>query len=317
MNVSKLFRTLLARCYSMGIVEAGGGGGAAADVAELDDPDGGAAAAATAAEGDAAPAEGSGDPEDENEVVVSIGDEQPSSEEEEESRAPSWVRDLRKSNREKDRKLREQEAEIARLKGGGSAPAAAVVVGEEPTLESCDWDGERYGRELKAWYDRKNAAAAEDAKKSEAEQAAKASWQAKLDAYGKSKVEMKVRDFDDAEALAADVLNVTQQGVVINGADNPALVIYALGKNPKKAKELAAISDPVKFAFAIAKLETQLKVTQRKAAPTPERVVRSSVPGAAVVDNQLDRLRAEAEKTGDYTKVHAYKQQQRKAVARA
>ena len=47
--------------------------------------------------------------------------------------------------------------------------------------------------------------------------------------------------------------------------------MYALGKNPKKAKELGEITDPVKFAFAVAKLETQLTVTSRKQVPPPEK----------------------------------------------
>lgn len=243
-----------------------------------------------------------------DELVVTIGEESPTSEEDE-NRAPDWVRELRKSNREKDRRIRDLEQ---KLSTPAAAPQAAVVVGEKPTLEGCDWDAARFETELNEWHQRKLAASAEDEKKQKAEQAAKAAWQATLDAYGKAKTELKVRDFEDAEAQAADVLNVTQQGVILNGAENPALVIYALGKNPKKAKELASIADPVKFAFAVAKLETQLKVTPRsKSAPVPERVVRSGVPGAAAVNNQLERLRAEAEKTGDYTKVHQYKQQQR------
>jgi hypothetical protein len=72
-----------------------------------------------------------------------------------ESRAPEWVRELRKSNREKDRKLREQEAEITRLKGTGNQPAA-VVVGEEADpgglqLRRCEFET----RDWKAWNQRK------------------------------------------------------------------------------------------------------------------------------------------------------------------
>jgi hypothetical protein len=96
---------------------------------------------------------------------------------------------------------------------------------------------------------------------------------------------------------------------VLQGADNPALVIYALGKNPKKAAELAKIEDPVKFAFAVAKLEKELKVTNRKAAPAPERMVSSTGRVSGAVDSTLERLRAEAEKTGNYTKVLQYKRQ--------
>jgi len=133
-----------------------------------------------------------------------------------------------------------------------------------------------------------------------------------LDSYGKDKSELKVKDFDDAEDVTQQALDVTQQGIVLQGADNPALVVYALGKNPKKAAELGSIKDPVKFAFAVAKLEKDLKVTPRKAVPPPEKTVSGNarVSGGAI-DSSLDRLRIEAEKTGDYTKVIRYKAQQR------
>jgi len=81
-----------------------------------------------------------------------------------------------------------------------------------------------------------------------------------------------------------------------------------LGKNPKKLEELSKITDPVDFAFKVAKLESQLKVTDRKA-PKPEKRVSSNKSGgiSGNSDKTLDRLRDEAAKSGDYTKVTAYK----------
>ena len=249
--------------------------------------------------------------EAQDEVVVTIGEESPTSEEEE-SRAPEWVRELRKANREKDRRLRELEQENATLKGTGSKPAA-VQVGEKPTLEGCNYDAAKFETELEAWHERKREADDQQAQAQAAQKKQQEQWQAKLEGYGKAKAALKVKDFEDAEAIAKDSLSVIQQGIVLQGCDNPAVLVYALGKNPAKAKELAAITDPVKFAFAVAKLETQLKVTPRKSAPPPERTVRSSVAGAAAVDNVLEKLRAEAEKTGDLSKVVAYRAQQKQA----
>lgn len=248
--------------------------------------------------------EGEGDEASGDEVVVSIGEESPPSEEVE--RAPEWVRELRKSNREKDRRIRELEEKV---KAPASAAPQAVVLGAKPTLEGCDYDTEKFEQDLESWHQRKRAADEEERKKSDAQAAGQRAWQATLDTYGKLKGELKVRDYEEVEAVATDTFNVTQQGVILSGAENPAVVIYALGKNPKKAKELASIADPVKFAFAIAKLETQLKVTPRKAAPLPESTVRGSAPVAT--SQTLERLRAEADKTGDRTKVAAYMRQQR------
>lgn len=241
-------------------------------------------------------------------VVVTIGEESPTSEEDE-SRAPEWVRELRKTNREKDRRIREQEQELQRLRTAGQP--AVIEVGAKPTLETCDYDEAKFETELTAWHQRKQDAAAKEREGEAKREAGQKAWQATLDTYGKLKSELKVKDYEEVEALAQDTFNVTQQGVILSGAENPAVVIYALGKNPKKAKELASIADPVKFAFAVAKLETQLKVTPRKAAPPPESTVRGSAPIAGTVDSTLARLRADAEKTGDLTKLTAYKAQLR------
>lgn len=250
---------------------------------------------------------------DESDVVVTIGDEPAPAEEEETARAPEWVRELRKNHRELQRKNRELEEKLSAT--SGNAEPKHVQLSKKPTLEDFDYDAEKFEQALEGWYDQKRQADEQAARVKSEQEAQQKAWQARLDHYGKAKSDLKVKDFDDAEAVAQETLSVTQQGILLQGSDNPALLVYALGKNPKKAKELAAMNDPVKFAFAVAKLETQLKVTQRKAAPPPEKTVRGTAPVSGSVDSNLDRLRAEAEKTGDYSKVVAYKQQQRRKAA--
>ena len=163
-------------------------------------------------------------------------------------------------------------------------------IGKKPTLEDFDYDAEKFEASLAQWFERKRQVDEQAAKVQADIEKQQQEWQAKLEGYGKAKAELKVRDYDDAESLVQESFNVTQQGVILQGADNPALLVYALGKNPKKAKELASISDPVKFAFAIAKLETQLKVTNRKAAPPPEKTVQGTGRVSGTVDSTLDRL---------------------------
>lgn len=242
----------------------------------------------------------------EDEVVVQIGEEPPPPEEQ--TRAPDWVRELRKSHRELQRRNRELEE-----KAKATEVAPAPQVGKKPTLEDMDYDAERYEAALSSWYDHKRRADEAEAKAREAAAAQDRAWQGKLDAYGKAKADLKVRDYEDAEVVAQETFSVTQQGVMLQGAENPALVIYALGKNPTKAKELASITDPVKFAFAVAKLEAQLKVTPRKAPPAPERTVRGTAPVSGSVDSTLERLRDEAARTGDMSKVMAYRRQKARA----
>lgn len=250
--------------------------------------------------------------EDDGDVLVMIDGEAPDPEvDEEEARAPEWVRDLRKQYREEKKRAKELEQKLERLEQGTQAKPEPL--GAKPTLEAADYDTERYEQELAAWYEKKRQAderqQAQQAQQVEAQKA----WESKLEGYHSAKSDLKVKDYDLAEDVVQDTLSVMQQGMIVQGADNPALVVYALGKNPKKAKEIASIQDPVKFAFAVAKLETNLKVTKRKAQAKPEKKISGTGRPSGSVDNTLERLRAEAERTGDYSKVFSYKKQKRSA----
>jgi hypothetical protein len=240
---------------------------------------------------------------EEDEDVITIGDA-PAPEDESRS-APEWVKELRKSHRELQRENRELKE---RVKGADVAVKAPEVT-KKPTLEDVEYDPERFEVAITEWYESKRKADEYKQELEAAQNKQQLEWQAKLNSYGEAKAKLKVKDFEDAEDSIKEAMNVTQQGVILQGAKNPALVIYALGKNPTKAKELASISDPIKFAFAIADLERDLKVTNRKAAPPPEKVVSGTGKISGGSDSVLERLRAEADKTGDLTKVIAYKRQ--------
>jgi hypothetical protein len=241
-----------------------------------------------------------------DEVVVSIGDDQPP----EEKPAPRWVKELRKSQRELQRENRELKS---RIESSARTETKPVQLGPKPTLDSCDYDSERFEDELASWFDRKRESDQQELNARAVHEAQEREWGEKLRSYQKAKADLRVRDYEDAEESLQQVLNVTQQGVLLEGADNPALLVYALGKNPSKAKELAAITSPVKFAFAVAKLEKELKVSSRaNKAPPPEKVVTGSGRISGSVDSELERLRAHAEKTGDISAVLRYKRQRKK-----
>lgn len=246
--------------------------------------------------------------EDEGVVVTIAGETPPQEDEEETDRAPEWVRDLRKQYREEKRRNRELEEKLASMGGGSQSD---IQLPEKPSLEKADYDTDRYEQELAAWYEQKRKYDEAEAAKQAEQQAVEQEWKQKLEGYQSAKSDLKVRDFEDAEDTVQETLSVTQQGMILQGAENPALLVYALGKNPKKAKELASIQDPVKFAFAVAKLETNLKVTKRKASSKPEKALSGTARPSGSVDSTLERLRAEAERTGDYSKVFAYKRQKR------
>jgi len=252
-------------------------------------------------EGETPPAE-----EVESEIVVSIGNEEPPPEPDASQEAPAWVKDLRKQNREQQKRIRELERSMQAPAAQGETNTAPP---KKPTLADVDYDTGAYEAKLDDWYKAKAAYDQQANERQRKQDEVKGAWEAKISGYNTAKAELKARDFDDAEAVIADVLSVTQQGIILDGAEKPALLIYALGKNPKKAAELAAITNPVAFAAAIGRLEASLKVTQRKPSAAPEQIPSGNARKTGAVDNTLERLREEAGKTGDFTKVMAYKRQ--------
>lgn len=251
---------------------------------------------------------GGDEEEDDGEVVVTVGDEEPP-EDDTHAEAPEWVKNLRKSQRELQKENRDLKLQLEQNQQTETKP---VELGPKPTLKDFNYDDTAYESELSAWYEKKRQADQEKAVKEQAAEAEKEAWNKKLGHYNESKQKLKVQHYEDAEAVVMDTLSGTQQGIIIQGADNPALLIYAIGMNPARAAELAEITDPVTFAFTVSKLEKDLKVKNRKAPPPPEKAVSGTGPKSGTVDSTLERLRAEAEKTGDYTKVTRYKREKRK-----
>jgi len=250
-------------------------------------------------------------------IVVSIGDEQINAKpeepsEEEVKKAAPWIRNLRTNYEDKAKKVRNLEEELRETKRklNELAPKKELELGPEPTLEDpdIDFDTEKFKKKMVAYMKQEQEV---NVKKAEVEQNARKEqekWAAKLASYQKAREEIKVDDFENAESAVSDLLNQTQRGIIIHGAKDPALVVYALGKSPAKAKEIAAINDPIEFAFAIARLEAQVKV-EKKPVVSPERRVTGNAGLSSVTDNTLERLREEASKTSDYSKVNAYKKQ--------
>ena len=246
--------------------------------------------------------------EEETEVEITIGDDEPEPEATE--KAPSWVADLRKRNRELAKELREARAAHAQ-------PAAKeeATLGPQPAMgdKDIDYDADKFAAKLLDWNERKRKI--DDAKRDRetAEQSHKDAWQKTLSQYETEKKALKVTGYEDAEALVQETLNVVQQGIIIQGADNRAQIVYALGRNPKRLQEMAKISDPVKFAIEVGKVSALMKVTTRKPATTPESGVRGGSPGVTSTSTRMDGLFKKAQATGDYTEWRKAQRAQREA----
>lgn len=243
-------------------------------------------------------------PEDDS-LTVEIGEE-PAEE-------PEHITELRRRYREQQKRLKELESQ--------TVTATVDALPPKPTLEDCDYDTPAFEKKLEDWYEKKREHDAREAEAKTLAEKAEQRWQMKLAAYDEGKDKLGAKDYDEAEATVSEILSVpfpgiaaedVRLGIIKQGAKDPATLVYALGKNPVKAKELAAIEDPVEFAFALGELSGKMKIVKGKA-PPPEGKLSASAPGVAgAVDDALERLRNEAARTGDYSKVTAYKRQHRK-----
>lgn len=247
-----------------------------------------------------------GDSQD-GEIVITIAGETPP-QDEDEQHAPKWAKELRKSYRQ----LQKEHHALKKQVAAPSAPEQ-ITLPPKPKLDDdgVDFDPDVFAEKLEEWHEKKRKHEEQQTRVAEQQKKQQQEWQATLENYGKAKAQLRASDYEEAELSVQETFSEIQQGVILEAAENPALVVYALGKNPRKAKEVASIANPIKQAAAIAKLEATLKVSQRKA-PQPERVVSNAGSAVGSVDKKLDSLRAEAEKTGDYSKVFQYRQQQRK-----
>lgn len=250
----------------------------------------------------------SGGEVDEVEDVVQIGDEEAPASEEAKA-APAWVKGLRQRQRELARENAELKARLNTGKPADSKPEMPP----KPKLADHDYDEEAYEKARDEWDAKKRELDSWEAQQEERAKAAQQAVKAVHENYATSKKALRVPDFQDAEDEVVGVLSEVQQSILMAGATNPGAMVYALGKTTKKLAELASIKDPVKFAVAVGKLETEVKVTKRTSTkPAPEGTVasRGSAPATRAT---LERLQAEADKTGDRTKVAAYLRQQRQA----
>jgi hypothetical protein len=250
--------------------------------------------------------------DDEEDRIVTIGDSEPEEEDEEKAEAPGWVKKLRKVNRKQESEIKRLKRELEQRSSAQQQVPEIAEPGPEPTLKGSKYDEKKFKEALTEWHEKKRAYEEQKVQAQKAAEQQQQAWQAKQQRYVEKKEEHSFKDFTDAEEMVSNTLSIAQQGIIVQGAEDSALVVYALGKNPKKLEELAGTTDAVEFAFKVAKLESQLKVKSKKA-PAPEKRVTSGKAGglSGNTDKTLEALREKAAKIGDFTEVVAYKRKLR------
>lgn len=223
----------------------------------------------------------------------------------------SAFRQMRQANREKARRIKELEKQLE------SAKPKEQPLGVEPTLEACDYDAEKFKSQYREWLEKKAKREAEIKAQEQQEQEAQRAWQQRLSHYSQLREQRVKQDkeFEEFEEIVQSELTDVQRGILLKGAKDATAVIAFIGKDPAQLEKYARITDPVEFAFAIAELEVTMKQPRNsQQMPQPERKIRGNA-GVLNANARLEQLRAEAMKTGDYTKVVAFKAQQRSKSA--
>lgn len=329
--MTPLLRALLLRnryCAPVGADGEVSGGAAAedeapevaADDAADDEPTGEVAQAADEEGDEVEPGDEAASAEDADDLVITLGGQDLAEEDDEplpagiEPKASAAFAKMRADKKRLERELREIKARQEEAAARAAQPAQVEPLGEEPTLNDpdVDYDAEKFAAKLKTYLTRKAEHEARQ-KEAEAEQRKQAdAWTQRLSTYKQEATKLKKADFDDAESAVKSSFSVVQQGLLLKHPKAAALV-YVLGKNPARAKTLAAISDPVDFAYAAADLAGQVKVERKSPPPPTDTPVRGRTSGAALASQTIESLKEQGRRTGDYS---AYFNAKRAAEAR-
>lgn len=234
--------------------------------------------------------------EGDEETVVSFGDDPG----EEQSDDSALIRKMREKLREKDSRIKELER---------VAPAAPEI-GEKPTLASCDYDEDRFASEIRAYDKRVTDANAGQEKAKAEEEAASRSWAEARSRYDEKVKEHSFADYEEAQEAVDEALGKFAS-VILRAANDPVVMVKALGSNPAKLAELAKFTDPFALAAAIARMEAGVKVMRKR--PAIDKPLRGTgtVSGGST-EKELEKLEKEADRTGDRTKIIAFKREQKR-----
>lgn len=206
--------------------------------------------------------------------------------------APEWVKKVREENRELKRQLKQRE----------SQQFEQQVLREKPTLDDHDYDSDAFEQDYAQWLTEKQQVDAQVHAERQKYQQYHERYKADVDA-----IKAKAPDYDEVELSVVDVLSEQKQGLLQMLVDNPAKVVYALGKNSPAQLERLSKLDDIQFAKQIVLMEMQMSSKTKSRNQNKPKPKTHELEGAAGgADTRLAKLEAEAAKTGDRSKIHAY-----------
>jgi hypothetical protein len=202
---------------------------------------------------------------------------------------------LRAAQRETEKRFQaelkrrqELEQELEQLRAGQSSQYAASPAMQPagqrfPSLQEFGYDEDRYQAAVAQYYQRQT----EQQNRKQAEQAELQTHYGKYQA-AKNDLQTKLPDYDSVESLVIASLDDSRQMAIIKHAKNPALVAYALGKNPQWLQELQNMTDPVGIGRLFERIESKSNLNSRtKPKVQPEQSLSGSGGTTAITAESL------------------------------
>lgn len=238
---------------------------------------------------------------EEEEVVIAFADE---GEETDPAQDTPLVKKLREQ-------LRELQKKAHRADPASSAADPEPTIPQRPrSVADYEYDEDRFNAAFDEYEAAKEKHAAWQARENERKAAHQRIQDEQAKRIEQQRNGLGVADYEARAALVKERLNEQQLAVLIEGADNPARIIYALGRSETRLDELASMTSLAKFAARLGQMEKEIRVTKRTPPPPESRVTGGNASVAiGGTDKELERLEREADRTGDRTRVIAYKRQ--------
>jgi hypothetical protein len=214
------------------------------------------------------------------------------------------VKMLRDQIKEKNRQLKER-----------SAPPLPQRTKKPDLWDDCEGDPDKWEAALLAWQDNERKVDAAEQARSTEEKTVAQSWQQELQAYRDAAVRLNKPDFASSEANVIAALTDAQQSTIIMAAKNSARFIDALGRSPIRLAQLAQITNPIKLAAEVARIEGG-RMMPRKDPPNIDTPARGNGRvSMEAPDAKLAKLEKDAERSGDRDAVRAYRRDMAKKAA--
>ncbi|EFQ5086472.1 scaffolding protein [Salmonella enterica] len=242
--------------------------------------------------------------DDDSEQAFFYGDDELGSPSSEEAKDPALVKHLRSTIKEKDRELKE----LRRL---STQPAQQQPVIAQPpvmpklTDPGIDYDEDLLQEKLEQWAKDNDQYKEQQRVIKQQQEQFNEQHRLKVANYQQRAKALKVKGFAEAEQIVIDEVPKVIQDAILHESEKPEMVVLALGRNAELRKQLAEATNPVALGRLLERIESKAKTMPKaktNAATTPE--VKGS--NGAVINN-LDKLKAKALETGDWTPYFAAK----------